>query len=51
MIFDLKRVLKEEKVFLVMLIVLYQMKRHFGLLLNFVPLECRCALTNMEDVM
>ena len=37
--------------FLVMLLVLYQMKRQFGRLLNFVHLECRCALPNMEDVL
>ena len=43
-----------EKVFsgnVVMLIVLYQMKRQLGCLLNLVHLECRCALPNMEDVL
>ena len=49
MIFDLKKVLKEEKVFLVVLIVLYQMKCLLGRLLNFSYLECRCAIPNMED--
>ena len=37
--------------FLVMLIVLYQMKRQLGRLVNLVRLECRCALPNMEDVL
>ena len=50
-IFDSKKVLEERKVFLVMLIVLYQMKRQLGRLLNLVHLECRCALPNMEDVL
>ena len=50
-IFDLKKVLKEGKVFLVMLIVLYQIKRQLGHLLNLVHLEYRCALPNMEDVL
>ena len=50
-IFDSKKVLKEGKVFLVMLIVLYQMKRQSGRSLYLVHLECRCALPNMEDVL
>ena len=50
-IFDLEKVLKEGKVFLVMLIVLYQKKRQLGRLLNWVHLECRCALPNIEDVL
>ena len=50
-IFDLEKVLKEGKVFLVMLIVLYQMERQMGRLLSLVHHECRCALPNMEDVL
>ena len=50
-IFDLKKVLKEGKVFLVRLIVLYQMKRQLARLLILVHLECRCGLLNMEDVL
>ena len=38
MIFDLSKVLKEGKVFLAMLIVLYQMKRQLVRLLNLVHL-------------
>ena len=51
LIFDLKKVLKEGKLFLVMLIVLYRMKGYLGRLLSLVHLECRCALPNMEDVL
>ena len=47
-LFDLKKVLKEGKVFLVMSIVLYQMKRQLDCLLNYVHLEYRCALPNMD---
>ena len=43
--------LKEEKVLLAMLIVLYQMKRQGSRLLNLVHLECTCVLPNMEDVL
>ena len=50
-IFDLKKVLKEGKMFLVKLIVLYQMKRQLGRLLYSVHLGCRYALPNMEDVL
>ena len=50
MIFDFEKVLKEGRVFQVMVIVLYQIKQHIGRLLNLVHLECRCALPNMEDV-
>ena len=50
-IFDLMKVLKEAKLFLVMLIVLYRMKRQLGCLLNLVHLECICALHNMKDVL
>ena len=51
MIFDLEKLLKERKVFLAMLIVLYQMKRQLGHLLNLVHLECKYVLPNMEDVL
>ena len=50
-IFDLEKVLKEAKVFLVMLLVLYQIKRQLGRLLNLVHLEFRCALPIMGDVL
>ena len=50
-IFDLKKVLMEVKVFLAMLIMLYQMKRHLGRLLTFVHLECSCVISNMGDVL
>ena len=48
---DLKKVLKEGKVFRVMLIVLYQMKHQLGCLPNLVHREGICALPNMEDVL
>ena len=43
MIFDLEKVLREGKVFLVRSIVLYQMKRQLGRSLNLVHLECKCV--------
>ena len=48
---DLKKVLKEGKVFRVMLIVLYRMKHQLGCLPNLVHCEGICALANMEDVL
>ena len=50
-LFDLKEVLREGKVFLVMLIVFYQMRRQLGRLLSLVHPECRCVSSNMEDVL
>ena len=49
-IFDLSRVLKEGKTFLVMLIVLYQIKRQYVRLLNLVHFECMSVLPNMVGV-
>ena len=51
MMFDLKKVFREVKVFLVILIMLYQMKHQLGRLLNLVHLECRCVLSNRGDVL
>ena len=50
-IFDLMKVSREGKMFLVLWTVLYRMKRQLGCLLNLVHRECICVLPNMEDVL
>ena len=47
-IFDLKKVFRELKVFLVILIVLYRMKRQLACLLSLIHSEGICLLPNME---
>ena len=51
MISDLKKVLKEGKLFRVMLIMLYRIKCQLGSLPYLVHREGVCALRNLEDVL